>query len=192
MTQDGSSEVGVAVAESDSGVVVLCAFGTSRKWPMTRPPERAGTKPLDAQDAIRHNAESGRVTVHGTDSADKITVVDRKGKLHVHLISDGEVQKATFDSAEVADILFAGWGGDDGFANKTDVPSIAYGHAGNDKLIGGAAADQLFGGEVDDVLRGGDSDDVLDGDEGADRLSGGRGFTTQRGGTVPFENSRMA
>lgn len=81
-------------------------------------------------------------------------------------------------------MTYYGYGGDDYFdAYGTGVSVYAYGHGGNDTLIGSHYRDELWGGAGNDTLYGGydpinnpwDFDgswDYLDGRSGADYLNG--------------------
>lgn len=75
----------------------------------------------------------------------------------------------------VAGIRFIGSEGRDTFINDTSLPLQAWGHGGNDKLVGGRAADRLHGGAGIDTLQGGDGDDFLNGGADADILRGQMG-----------------
>jgi hypothetical protein len=114
-------------------------------------------------------------------------------------ISGGEVaatlkgvDSRSFAVADVETIRFVGLGGNDRFTNNTSIPSFAFGHAGNDTLIGGSGNDRLNGGTGEDTLEGNDGDDeirggadgtkIIDGGAGNDKLFGGAGTNTIRGG----------
>lgn len=98
-------------------------------------------------------------------------------------------------------VRFEGGTGDDDFNNTTNVPSEAFGQAGDDVLRGGSAGDHLDGGTGDDALygragndfltgysgddylSGGSGNDVMFGRSGADRMFGGSGNDSMSGGT---------
>lgn len=84
-------------------------------------------------------------------------------------------QTATFDRGAVDAIASVLGGGDDSFANLTDVDTILYGGAGNDTLIGGGGNDLLKGGGGNDFLFGGGGSNDLTGDPGQDTVLGGQG-----------------
>jgi hypothetical protein len=65
-------------------------------------------------------------------------------------------------------------GGNDYFANNTDVPCTVYGGAGSDTLLGGGG---------DDVIYGGSGTNIIDGRGGNDALFGGGGNSIIRAGT---------
>ncbi len=135
----------------------------------------------DVRGEIRFDEASGRVTVYGTDAADVATVRSRGDRIVVRLNFGDETKQEVFTRSEVNDIVFAGWDGDDLFRNHSDVVSYAFGHAGNDRLIGGSAADQLFGGDGDDRLSGNEGHDRIHGGDGDDRATGGAGNDIVRG-----------
>ena len=96
------------------------------------------------------------------------------------------------NSAQVQQIIFLGFGGDDQFTNNTDIEGLLLGFNGNDTLIGGSGFDQINGGAGNDLVRGsagndrligGNGDDTIFGDSGTDSIFGGDGTNTLRGGT---------
>jgi Ca2+-binding RTX toxin-like protein len=121
----------------------------------------------------------GVVTVRGTPLDDKVVISQRGDRIKVKL-TGGVTQVKRF--AEVDEIVFKGFGGDDRADNDTDVSMTAQGGAGRDVLAGGDGDDLLRGGPGDDLLLGGDGDDELDGGPGNDRLFGGDGDDVLSGG----------
>ena len=83
-----------------------------------------------------------------------------------------DFQKLPFS---ISGLVLKGGGGNDLLQNKTSLPSLLLGGAGDDTLLGGSGSDSISGGTGNDVLSGGRGNDLLDGDEGKDTLSGGRG-----------------
>jgi hypothetical protein len=80
--------------------------------------------------------------------------------------------------ADLAQIVFHGYQGDDEFYNNTDVSTLLYGHAGNDTLYGGGGRDAIYGGTgIDELHAGywGPGGDSLYGGDGNDRLYGSVG-----------------
>ncbi len=120
---------------------------------------------------------NGELLIEGTDAADQVVVSQKGSKISVSV--DGT--KQSFDGQLVSSIRFLGRDGDDFFANKTKLPSVAYGNDGNDTLIGGSKTDRFHGGPGNDHLVGGSGDDELHGDWGDDRLEGGKGNDDLRG-----------
>ncbi len=134
---------------------------------------------LEAKKLLAANVSlfDGELLIEGTDQADRIVVSQKRSSISVSV--DGA--KESFDGNLVRSIRFLGRDGDDYFANKTKLPSVAYGNSGNDTLIGGSNADRFHGGPDDDHLTGNDGDDQLHGDWGDDRLVGGNGDDDLRG-----------
>lgn len=88
-----------------------------------------------------------------------------------------------YNSANVTELVFFGYAGDDTFSNSTNLPVEAYGGDGRDHLIGGGNDDVLHGGNGDDIIYGGYGDDTIRGGRHKDRLSGGMGNDNIDGGT---------
>jgi Ca2+-binding RTX toxin-like protein len=63
----------------------------------------------------------------------------------------------------------------DKVTNKTSVPLVADGGAGNDTLIGGGGKDTLTGGAGKDTIKGGSGADTIQGGAGTDTITGGPG-----------------
>jgi Ca2+-binding RTX toxin-like protein len=123
--------------------------------------------------------KDGVVTVRGTPFDDKVVCSQRGDRIKVELTGSVTQVKRL---AEVDEIVFKGFGGDDRAVNNTDVSMTALGGAGSDVLAGGDGDDLLRGGPGDDLLLGGDGDDELDGGPGNDRLFGGEGDDVLAGG----------
>src|SRR5205823_2171857 len=85
-------------------------------------------------------------------------------------------------AGSISKVTFQGYEGDDHFENRTAIPCIADGGAGNDYLLGGTGNDLLSGGAGNDILVGGDGNDQLYGDAGFDVLYGGAGADALCGG----------
>jgi len=81
----------------------------------------------------------------------------------------------------VREIKFFGRNGNDYFQNNTNVPTVAYGGRGYDRIYGGTAADTLNGGSESDFLSGGSGNDRLNGGHGNDAIHGGPGADLLRG-----------
>ena len=130
--------------------------------------------------------EAGVIRIVGDDRADKAVValktVGRASQVFVTLdqatFKKGPLGSApfvivkhsekSFPAAQVSGLYFSGGDGDDSFANKTGLPSLAQGGSGGDSLTGGSAADRLEGGAGADYLEGGGGDDLLIGGNGDD------------------------
>jgi hypothetical protein len=90
----------------------------------------------------------------------------------------GSSRSWSFNSKAVASIVFTGGSGADKFLNNTAIPSWAFGHGGNDVLVGGSGNDYLDGGEGHDRLNGRGGRDHLLGGAGNDVLIAIDGGTT--------------
>lgn len=136
----------------------------------------------------------GILTIYGTAYSDDVEVYyDDFGDVIVN--DDG--YEDWFDGYEVVAIDFFGYGGDDYFANFTDLDTYAsggYGHDwleggdGDDYLVGGYGHDTLSGFGGFDTLVGGAGYDDLYGDDGADDLYGGGGADYLDGGEDDYED----
>lgn len=89
-------------------------------------------------------------------------------------------------------IEFRGYEGNDLLINSTNIPSLAYGGAGNDSLEGGSGSDTLWGEAGLDSLQGNGGNDVLygtgiylpggSGVDGPNQIMGGEGNDEIQGG----------
>ena len=94
------------------------------------------------------------------------------------------VETVSFPAEDITAVRFVGLGGNDRFTNETSIPSFAFGHAGDDILIGGSGNDRLVGGSGIDELFGNDGDDSLSGGAGGTKtIFGGNGNDTIFGGS---------
>lgn len=124
---------------------------------------------------------NGVLSIYGTTSNDAAAVVNSGGQIVATLTqyrSDGSVRRqwqSSFAPAEVIDLVFRGYSGDDLFGNQTGIGSTAYGGAGNDTFNGGTGRDVFFGEDGSDILRGSIGNDELRGGAGVDSLYGGFG-----------------
>lgn len=132
---------------------------------------------------------TGELTIFG-DGEDNIARVDEVNGQTIRTTLDG-LGSQDFDREDVQTIFFIGFGGNDNYLNNTSLPSMMYGHAGDDILqggsskntiVGGAGNDQLRGGDLDDYLMGGNGDDLLVGNAGNDRIVAGDGTNRVYGG----------
>jgi Ca2+-binding RTX toxin-like protein len=124
----------------------------------------------------------GQLIIRGTILPDtaRVSVVG-SGPGALLFASIGSVSKA-FPLSAVAGIQFYGYGGNDVFVNKSNVPVVAYGGDGDDSLTGGDGSDKLYGEGGNDTLVGNAGNDVLSGQDGNDTLDGGLGFDYLYGG----------
>lgn len=113
--------------------------------------------------------------IEGSDSDDHVVVESDGDTVVASLEVDGIQLQSTFGAREVKEVRFEGFGGDDHLANRTHLPTFAWGHSGDDTLIGGRGTDQLIGNTGNDVLIGSESNDSLWGVEGDDFIVGGDG-----------------
>lgn len=90
--------------------------------------------------------------------------------------------ESQFETESVSRIGFQGGAGADRFENRTDLPSIADGGAGNDSLYGGSGHDTINGGAGDDLVIGNHGRDWIDGQAGNDTALGGAHDDTLTGG----------
>ncbi|HMO15596.1 MAG TPA: calcium-binding protein [Pirellulaceae bacterium] len=132
------------------------------------------------QSMIHYDASAKSVTIQGTGGNDHARVsVLTNGQIRVRVFN---VEWRDFNRSLIREVVFFGRNGDDIFENYTDIPSTAYGHAGNDRLVGGTAHDKLYGGPGDDYLDGRDGNDYLAGHAGKDVMYGGAGNDQMHGG----------
>lgn len=117
----------------------------------------------------------GALAIYGS-ALDDVAEVRAAGDLVVVEVADRSSGDArAFPRSQVREIVFVGGEGNDRFRNSTDLPSRAWGQAGNDELVAGAGADQLFGGDADDVLVASEGHDRIFGGDGQDFIIGGTG-----------------
>lgn len=121
---------------------------------------------------IEFIAENSQVLIGGTQQPDSASVRQNGDEL---IVTQVGFPTRTFQASGVSSILFVGLGGDDFFQNLTSKPSFAYGHAGEDVLIGGSGNDTLVGNSQNDRISGNGGNDTLVAGIGDDRVSGGGG-----------------
>jgi hypothetical protein len=144
-----------------------------------------------AEGSITYDPALRRITIEGTETHnDRVSIViDTRGtastaddQVSVLLANINSPLVRAFNLADVSDIVFNGYAGDDSIDNKTIVPLKGYGGAGQDTLLGGFGDDIVLGGPDGDYIdgrRGHDSiwgeggQDALFGDEGIDMILGG-------------------
>ena len=106
------------------------------------------------------------------DAAQNVALVADHDSNQVRVVADGDVQ--FFNKSEFERIRFLGRSGNDLFENQTDIDSAAFGHGGNDTLIGGNGHNWIQGGDGNDTIVGGDKNDQLRGRNGNDMIDGGK------------------
>ncbi len=117
-------------------------------------------------------AADGAVHVHGTSSADTVTITQGS---QVSVTLNGNTTNV--GASGVTALRMRTQGGADTASGNSNVtkPITAFGGSGDDQLTGGNAADTLFGGAGNDNLSGLDGNDSLYGEAGYDILYGGYG-----------------
>ena len=121
---------------------------------------------------ITFDQVTGTIHIEGTNGEDSALVREVDAStLSVDLTG---FDQQLFAIEDVNLIRFRGLDGNDRFENSTQINSTAFGHKGNDRLIGGGGHNRFHGGAGDDVLGGGDRNDVLRGRDGNDIIDGGR------------------
>lgn len=136
------------------------------------PHSKAATVASSANAAIATVVRRGpHIVIYGTWGNDDVSVSTDTRKVYVEV---NNRSTAFWRSQVRGAVFFWGYGGNDKFSNfYSNLPSVAFGGPGNDRLYGGSNAD---------FFRGEDGDDFLDGDAGNDSLVGGSGNDYLRGG----------
>ena len=124
----------------------------------------------------------GEIQIRGTNANDVTEVTSEKGIVRVNTFNGTEHVTASFARGRVTGIAFWGYRGNDNFTNATNIPLRAYGHDGDDVLVGGSGNDVLYGGRGLDTITGSEGNDWVDGQDGNDFLMGGTGNDTVIGG----------
>ena len=151
-----------------------------KKKPNRRRAQRPDYQTLESRNVLSANPiislDGGTLTIDGSSGDDTVFVRIANGEVQArYQTNGGEFQTESFRESEVTDFRFNGNDGDDHIVNRTELPLLAYGNRGNDRLIGGRGNDELHGGPGNDVLNGFIGDDSLHGDYGNDILSGWHG-----------------
>lgn len=135
---------------------------------------------LPATASLTINPLTSVLRIQGSNAADSVFVATpNANEVRVNF---NDVQ-FIFDRADVSQVRFVGSGGDDTFGSAlSEIPTVAIGGTGNDRLVGGSGADRLVGNDGDDVLVGGGSGDTLIGGAGVDLLQGSAGDDALVGG----------
>ena len=115
------------------------------------------------------------LVIDGASSNDTAEVrLQNNDELLVTLQLGSASENQTVPLDQVERIRFLGRSGNDSFTNFTDVDSAAFGHNGDDVLIGGNGNNWIQGGQGDDHIVGGDRNDNLRGRAGDDTIEAGR------------------
>ena len=93
----------------------------------------------------------GILRIVGTKHADVIEI-NRSGS-SIDVAINGV--NTAFNASGVDGLIVKGFGGNDFVRNRTSLPSLLLGGAGDDTLIGGTGSDTISGGTGNDVLSGG-------------------------------------
>ncbi|MEZ6135734.1 MAG: Ig-like domain-containing protein [Pirellulaceae bacterium] len=122
-----------------------------------------------------YHLSGGSVLAHGGTRAEEIVaaVIGETLELNFGFV-DGGSRTFTYDLADVTEVRVRTHDGDD-IVVGSDLTEVAFGGAGNDRLLGAGGDDELFGGPGRDFLDGGPGADVLNGGPGPDTIMGGPG-----------------
>ncbi len=146
----------------------------------------AGLAKVVGSSTVQFNALMGQangltITISGRTVTldDKVAIQAGPGCKAVR----GDKTKVTCTPARKVTQITAALGDkNDWITNKTSVPLLADGGAGDDVLTGGSGNDELLGGPGNDIISGGGGDDLLVGEAGNDRIGGGAGKDSILGG----------
>jgi Ca2+-binding RTX toxin-like protein len=132
---------------------------------------------------------NGDLYIRATNANDTVTVRQEthSGITYYKVTENGVNTFVTASRVTGGDVAFYGYNGNDYFNNYTGLKTYAWGHAGNDTLIGswnddmldgGTGSDRLYGYQgIDKLHAGADySYNYLDGGTGDDHLYGGYGI----------------
>ncbi len=144
----------------------------SQRRKLTRQTSYEAMEPRLLLAGIEFLPETSQVLIGGTQQADSATVQQDGNEL---IVTQVGFPTRTFQASGIQSIIFVGLGGDDFFRNFTGKPSFAFGHAGEDVLIGGFGNDTLVGNSQNDTIAGNGGNDILIAGIGDDRVSGGGG-----------------
>lgn len=134
---------------------------------------------LEAREVPATGVLSGTtLTIEGTDDADSIVarVSGKTVSFSGVTIRDGRRYTDTLPLSNLRSVIVRARGGND-VVNLAalEIPTQAWGGAGNDQLIGGSNRDTFYGEGGTDYLRGNGGNDWLVGGEGNDAVYGGAG-----------------
>ena len=125
--------------------------------PIRRRAQQPDYQTLESRNVLSANPivslDGGTLTIEGSSGDDTVYVRIAHGEVQATYQTNGNgFQTEYFPESEVNDFRFNGRAGDDHIVNRTELPLVAYGNDGNDRLIGGRGNDRLHGGSGDDVL----------------------------------------
>ncbi len=151
-----------------------------KKKPTRRRSQQTSYQTLESRNVLSANPiislDAGTLTIEGSSGDDTVYVRIAGGEVQATYQTNGsDFQTEYFPESEVTDFRFNGNDGNDHIINRTELPLLAYGNRGNDRLIGGRGNDELHGGPGNDVINGFIGDDSLHGDWGNDIISGWHG-----------------
>ena len=169
--------------------------------------DAAGAGPADgvitldvtpASDEFGATFAAGTLTVHGSQSRDKIKIKKGRaaGSVRVRMKNrdTGEKYRGEF-AGPVTQIVVYGYGRDDRIKVGSSVgvvPADLYGGDGNDRLKGGNGDDILLGGIGSDKLRGSKGRQLLIGGDGPDALRGSSAGDILIGGITDHDGTRAS
>ena len=143
---------------------------TERRKP-TKSTEYAILESKQLLAGITFDSASGIVEVEGTRLGDQVYILNEsESQIKINFAG---VEERVFNRDDVQSITFRGRAGDDYFENRTNERSRAFGHNGNDTLIGGENRDRIRGGKGNDQIEGRGGHDFLEGGKQNDFILGG-------------------
>jgi len=129
----------------------------------------AGKLPVEDKD--------GHLTVKGTGKDDKISIMEKNGKLYVK----SSHREAVLDPKQIKSLTIDGRNGNDRIVVDPSVRRygdyllILKGGKGNDILQGGNKGEKIYGGDGNDTIDGAHGGDFIDGGKGNDTINGSFG-----------------
>jgi uncharacterized protein (TIGR03118 family) len=142
----------------------------------------AGTNPVQV------DLDGGVLTITGSRNDDHIEVKLKKKSDEI-VVQAGHQVIGTFDVADVDQIQFQGFAGDDHIRihNHITIAAILDGGADNDFLAGSQGSNILLGGPGNDHLMAEGGNDLLIGGDGRDHLMGQKGDDLLIGGSTAHD-----
>ena len=130
-------------------------------------------EPLEARQVMAAGITlvDGTVYIEGTNDRDTVDIVMTNETTVSVSMTDFETE--TYQLSQVNKIRFRGLDGNDRLTNRTDIDLVAFGHDGDDRIVGGNGINRIQGGDGDDIIFGGDRNDLLKGRDGDDIIIGG-------------------
>jgi Ca2+-binding RTX toxin-like protein len=159
---------------------------TKRNHKPTDRPVRLGLETLEDRLTPANYVAYGELFIVCGTASDTVTVTQFYQNTwgYYRVTENGVNTVYRSDQVPSGGVSFYGYQGNDYFRNDTSLRTTAYGHDGNDTLIGGVSNDKLYGEIGSDTLYGRGSDDLLIGgnDYNSNDLFGGDGSDTMTGG----------